>query len=218
MVSIIKFAVYILVIIATLLIFRNLFTSTPSTYGYLIASVANFIAFGYAYSKTRDRFWLIMLASVPPMFVSDLYFTQSFEGFLFPKAGMNSWAGIHLLILSIGCFFYFKKSRLRYVNLLALVATILTNMSFGTFTLARGDIGVIAGLALQSMVFLYYLPHYGLEKKNFMFSLGSIIQFVGILIVALYFLFVSHNLQPVSLTWTDKIIAFGRVPMALGAV
>lgn len=219
MVDTVKLLVYILAAISTVLIFRTLAETTPATSAYILNNIATLLAFSYAYFKTKDNFWLIMLASVPPMIMSDLYFIPSFGGVIWPSPiGMNTWAGIHLMVISIGCFFYFKKSALRYVNLTAMFATILTNMNFSNFSLARGGIGMIAGLVLQAMVFLYYMPYYGISKKKFVFSLGSVIQFIGIFIAAQYFFNISQTLQPITLTWTDKIIAFGRGLLAIGAL
>jgi hypothetical protein len=218
MVSSIKLIIYILVIISTFLILRTSLTPTPATPAYLANNVATFLAFIYAYYKTKDKFWLIMSASVPPMFISDLYFLPSFGGLFWSRPeGMNTWAGIHQIIISLGCFFYFKKSSLRYAIPIALFAVILTNTSFSTFSLSRSAAGYITGLAWQTIT-IYYLVYYGMNKKKFVFSTGAVIQLIGLIIVVLYYFYVSHDIQPITLSLTDKIIAFSRGPLAIGAI
>ena len=216
----IKLIVYALVIISTILIFSTLFTPKPAIWGYLLAHPASFLAFSYAYYKTKDNFWLIMLASEIPMLISDLYFIPTFGGLIFPRdsgVGMNMWAGLHMVIISLGCFFYFKKSSLNYANLIMLFATVLTNTSFSSFLLSRSAVGMIITLIWQAIV-IYYLVYYGMNNKKFVFSAGAVIWFIGLLIIVLYYFYVSHEIQPITLTWTDKIIVFGRNLLSIGAL
>jgi hypothetical protein len=216
--DVVKLVVFILVIISTILIFRIGLTPAPSIPGYLLSHPATFLAFAYAYYKTKDKFWLIMLASVPPMLVSDMYFITSFGGLFWSRPeGMNTWAGIHMMIISLGCFFYFKKSFLNYANLTMLFATILTNTAFATFTLSRSAAGVIMGLTWQAIV-IYYLINYGISKKKIVFSLGAVIWFIGLLIADLYYFYVSHDIRPIALSLTDKINVFSRLLLAIGAL
>lgn len=213
-----KTLVYAIAIISFVLIARNLFKPTPATAAYVLSHLATYLAFGYAYYKTKDKFLIMMFASEIPMLISDLYFLPSFGGIIWPKpGGMNTYAGIHLAVLAIGCFFYFRKSLPRYVIPFALVATLLTNWNFAGFNLSRSAVGVAVGLVLQSTVF-GYLTYYGMQKKKLIFSLGAIIQLVGIFMAAFYFIFISKDLSPFALTWTDKIISSGRLLTAIGAL
>jgi hypothetical protein len=196
-------------------------THTPATRAYLAGDVIAFLAFTYAFYRTKDKFWLIMLASTVPMFISDLYFIPSFS-FIFPitgsvGVGMNMWAGLHRVVISLGCFLYFKKSFLNYTNLIALFATVLTNTSFASFLLSRSSIGYVTALIWQAIT-IYYLIYYGLSKKKFIFSLGAAIEFIGLFIVVLYYFYVSHDIAGITLSLTDKVFAFSRDLMAIGAI
>jgi len=217
--TVLKIFLYAMILVSTVLIIRLLSKPSPATFGYLLTHPITFIAFTYAYYKSRNKFWLIMLLSVPPMFISDLYFLPSFS-LIFPHggAGMNTWAGLHLLVIAVGCLLYFKNTGVRVVNVLVMIGMVLTNTNFATIALSSSGIGRAVALILQSLIFLCYLPYYGFRKKNFAFSFGSILQFIGITIADLYFFTVSHSITPVTLAWTDKIITLGRHPMAIGAL
>jgi hypothetical protein len=160
--------------------------------------------------------------AVPFSFVSDMYFIPNFTGIIWSKSlgggiGMNTWQGIHLLILAIGCFFYFKKSRYRYLILITLALTMLTNISSGL--LSRGPIAYLTGVTLQTTVF-GYMVLYGLSKdtKNPLYSIGSFVQWIAATLVFAFYFSVSHDITPFCLTWTDKIFCIGRLITAIGAV
>lgn len=214
---VVKLAVYVLFAGSSVLMLATLFRPTAPYSAYLAIDFATFLAFTYAYYKTKDKFWLISLASVPLMFISDLYFIPSFS-FVFPRGigvGMNMWAGLHMVVLSLGCFLYFKKSFMNYANLIALFATILTNLSFSTFLLSRPSIGYVTALIWQTIV-IYYLVYYSMKKKKFVFSTGAIVWFTGLFIIVLYYFFVSKDIQSITVTVTDKVITFGRGLMGVG--
>ncbi|MFH0929558.1 MAG: hypothetical protein V1818_04385 [Candidatus Aenigmatarchaeota archaeon] len=217
----VRLLVYTVAIVSFILIIRSMLIRTPATQAYLAGDAIAFLAFSYAFYKTKDKFWLIMLASTVPMFISDLYFIPSFS-FIIPKTagagvGMNMWAGLHRIVISVGCFLYFKKSALNYANLIMLFATILTNTAFSSFLLSRSAIGYIVAFLWQAIT-IYYLIYYGVSKKKFIFSLGAAIELIGLTIVVLYYLYVSHDIQPLTLSLTDKIFAFCRNLMAIGAI
>jgi hypothetical protein len=215
---IVKLAVYVLFAGSSVVILANLLRPTAPYSAYLAIDVATFLAFAYAYYETKDKFWLISLASVPLMFLSDLYFLGSFS-FVFPRGigvGMNMWAGLHVLVISLGCFLYFKKSFLNYANLIALFATILTNLSFSTFLLSRPSIGYVTALVWQTIV-IYFLVYYGMKKKKLVFSAGAIVWYIGLFTIVFYYFFVTQHIQSVTLPVTDKVITLGRGLMGIGA-
>jgi hypothetical protein len=218
MVDKVKLLVYVAIIISAIFIIRDMLMNTPATRAYLVSDVLAILTYTYAFYKSKDKFWLIMLASTVPMLVSDMYFLPAFEGLFWVKpGGMNTWAGIHRAIICMGSFFYFKKSSLRYALPILLFTTFLTNWNIATNILSRSAIGVIVGFSLQT-VSMYYLIYYGLSKKKFIFSLGAVIELIGFIIVILYYFYVSHDITPLTLPLTDKLFTFSRDLMAIGAI
>jgi len=220
--KILRTLTYLLVAISAIAVATVWDKQEPSIIAYLVMDVATFVAFFYAYETTKDKFWLINLVAVPFSFVSDMYFIPNFTGIIWSKSlgagiGMNTWQGIHLLILAIGCFFYFKKSRYRYLILITLALTMLTNISSGL--LSRGPIAYLTGVILQITVF-GYMVLYGLSKdtKNPLYSIGSFVQWIAATLVFAFYFSVSHDITPFCLTWTDKIFCIGRLLTAIGAV
>jgi len=218
--KILRILTYLLVAISAIAVATVWGKQEPSIIAGLVMDVATFVAFFYAYETTKDKFWLINFVAVPFSFVSDMYFIPNFTGIIWSKSlgagiGMNTWQGIHLLILAIGCFFYFKKSHYRYLILITLALTMLTNISSGL--LSRGPIAYLTGVTLQTTVF-GYMVLYGLKNSNLMYSAGSFTQWIAAALVFAFYFTVSHDITPFCLTWTDKIFCIGRLLTAIGAV
>lgn len=196
----------------------------PVTEVYITTELILFFVFGFAYNDSKDKFWLIMLACTIPMLISDLYFLPSFS-FIFPRTnaqgdagiGMNMWAGIHLTVISVGCFFYFKKNIVNFANLTALAIATVTNISLSTGLLARSRISYITTLLLQ-IVLSGYLIYYGIKTKRILVSIGSIIWVLSLFAIAVYAIRVGSDVTPFTLALSDKSITISHAFVGLGAL
>ncbi len=219
-----RLVIFIAIAVSALVVLLRFGEATPATKAYLAVDLTTMAAFAFGYYISKDKFWLIMLASTLPMFVSDLYFFPSFS-FLFPRTnaqgiggvGMNMWAGIHLIVISIGCIFYFRKTIFTYLNIIALVATVVTNLSLGTGLLSRNAIGQVVATFFQTIV-VGYLVYYGIKTNKKIFIAGAIVWLGSLFAIGAYFFAVSNDIAPFTLRISDKTLTVARALTGIGAL